>query len=325
MNWRIGGLELAHPVLAAPMAGVTDKAFRLLAREAGAALVYTEMLSARALARESRRTREMLDLSGEQPPVAVQIFGNDPREMAAAARQAEAAGAALVDINMGCPTPKVVKNGDGAALLRDLPRALDIVRACVEAVRVPVTVKMRRGWEEGEEVAPELAAAAEAAGASAVAVHGRFRSQFYQGRADWPAIRRVVEAVRIPVIGNGDVRSPRDAFLLLEETGCRAVMIGRAALGNPWIFGRVARYLERGEEVPPPPPAVRVEMALRHLRLQVRYKGEQVGVRQMRKHLAWYLRGLPGAASLRQQLHRVESLAEAEAVLRSILAEAAGE
>ncbi|WP_018085459.1 tRNA dihydrouridine synthase DusB [Desulfurispora thermophila] len=318
--WKIGQVVISNPVVSAPMAGVTDRAFRLLARRAGAGLLYTEMVSDQALLYGSSRTDKILDMAGEPPPLSVQIFGSHPEYMAEAAAIVEARGATIIDINMGCPTPKIVKNGEGAALLRQPELAERIVRAVVRAVRVPVTVKMRIGWDDQHIVAVEFARMLQDAGASAVAVHGRTREQFYSGQADWQAIARVKRALSIPVIGNGDVRSPQDALAMLRETGCDAVMIGRASMGNPWIFRDTVHYLRTGEVLPPPSWRERLEVALQHLYLLVESKGEYIGVREMRKHAAWYVRGLRGAARLREELNRAETLQQMEQILRSALA-----
>ncbi len=320
-----GALTLARPVMLAPMAGVTDLAFRLLAREMGSALVFTEMVSDKALVYRNERTFDMLRLSERERPVAVQIFGSDPETMArAAALVQERAQPDLIDINMGCPTQKIVKNGEGAALMRDPARARDIVAAVVEASRVPVTVKIRKGWDALHANAPEFAQVLVAAGVSAITVHGRTRDQFYSGAADWGAIREVKLAVDVPVIGNGDVRSPEDAARMLAETGCDAVMIGRAALGNPWIFREVAAYLESGERLPPPGPDERLEVAVRHLDMLVELFGERSAVLQMRKHAAWYVRGTTGASQARVRINSAGTRDEMVDALRSCLAPGAG-
>lgn len=300
------------------MAGITDKAFRLLAREMDCALAFTEMISAQALLFGSRKTLEMLDIEGESP-VAVQLFGSRPGDLARAARLVAAAGADIIDLNMGCPTPKIVKNGEGAALMRDPRLAGEIVAAVVDAVTLPVTVKMRRGWDADSPDAVEVAYAVVDAGASAVMVHGRYRSEFYSGRADWGVIRAVKEAVDVPVIGNGDVWTAPDARRMLDETGCDGVMIGRAARGNPWIFREAVHYLATGGQLPPPSGAERVAMALRHLDLLVRYKDEDTAVLQMRKHASWYTRGLPHAARLRERLQRADTVAELRTLIQMVL------
>lgn len=315
----IGGVRLKNPVVAAPMAGVTDRAYRILAREAGCALTCTEMVSDQALLYGSPRTALILEHSGEAGPLAVQIFGSRPDYMAAAAEMVAGGGADIIDINMGCPTPKIVRNGEGAALMKDPQLAAAIVAAVVRRVNIPVTVKMRRGWDETSVNAVELARRVEAAGAAAVAVHGRTRAQFYSGRADWEIIRRVKQAVKIPVIGNGDVFTPQDARRMLVETGCDAVMIGRASLGNPWIFSRTVHYLETGELPPLPEPEEKLHTALRHLDLLVELKGERVAVWEMRKHAAWYLKELRGAARMRERINQAPALEELRGLLKEFL------
>lgn len=311
----IGAVILDNPVVLAPMAGVTDLPFRTLAREMGCGLVYTGMISDRGLVHGNAETRRLLSISPRERPVGVQIFGSEPAIMARAAEIAVAAGADLVDINMGCPVPKVVKGGAGAALMRDPRSACRVVEAVAAVVSVPVTVKLRKGWDEAGANAVEVARAVVEAGARAVTVHGRTRDQFYGGRADWAVIARVKEAVDVPVIGNGDVWSPRDAGRVLEETGCDGVMIGRAALGNPWIFRQTVHFLRTGELLPPPTPVERVKMALRHLEGLVAFRGEYRGVREMRKHAAWYMKGLPGASRVRERCFRAETAGELSGIL----------
>lgn len=318
MAFKIGAVDIPNRVVAAPMAGVSDRAFRDLAREMGCGLTYTEMISAQALIHGSANTARLLDIAGEHP-VSVQLFGADPGVLARAARLVVEAGADVVDLNMGCPTPKIVKCGEGAALMREPNRAGEIVAAVAAAVSVPVTVKMRKGWAEGDPDAVQLARAVVSAGAAAVAVHGRLRADFFGGQADWDIIRAVKEAVPVPVIGNGDIRSGRDAARMLAVTGCDAVMIGREARGNPWIFRNVLCYLETGREPPPPTREERVAMALKHFDLLLRYKGEARAVLEMRKHLAWYTRGLPGAARLRERLHAADSAAAVRALAAGIM------
>ena len=303
---RIGDLKLENPVVLAPMAGVTDLPFRLLIKEQGCGLVCGEMVSAQALVYGSRNTFALLATDPRERPVSIQLFGSDPETMARAAAILATYPVDIIDINMGCPVPKVVKNGEGAALMRDPERAARIVRAVVEAVKLPVTVKMRRGWAEGEENAPELAMLCAEAGAAAVAVHGRYRQQFYSGNADWAVIRKVKAAVPVPVIGNGDLFCAADALRMREETGCDGVMLGRGVLGNPWLVRETVAALV-GAPVPPP-PTVRERFALirRHLTAQVAFCGEERGIKEMRKHLAWYLKGFPGAARARQQLNEID-------------------
>lgn len=309
VSLKLGSLTLSPPVLAAPMAGFTDKIFRQILREAGAALTYTEMISAQGLYYKNQATWALMDLKGEEGRVAVQLFGREPEIMAWAAREAVRAGALLVDINMGCPVPKVVRNGEGAALMKDPLRAEAIVAAVAEAISpVPVTVKMRKGWDDTEVNAVEVAQRVAEAGARAVTIHGRTRDQFYSGAADWEIIKEVKEAVSIPVIGNGDIFTPGDALRMLETTGCDGIMIGRGALGNPWLFGQI-RALLSGQPLPPPPtPEERLNMALRHLRYTVEAKGEERGVKEMRKHLSLYLKGLPHAARIREAINKEGSL-----------------
>lgn len=312
---RIGQVSLANAVISAPMAGVTDKAYRILAQEAGCGLVCTEMVSDQALLYGNPKTCSMLNLSGEVGPLSVQIFGSNPLYMAQAAEIAESRGADLIDINMGCPAPKIVKNGEGAALMKNLRLAAEIVRAVVQRVRVPVTVKMRKGWDEHTVNAVELAQSLADLGVAAFAVHGRTRAQFYSGQADWQIIAAVKGAVSVPVIGNGDIRCPEDALAMLEQTGCDGVMIGQAALGNPWIFTRTVHFLRTGVTLPEASSLERLEMVLRHLDLLITYKGERIAVREMRKHAAWYTKGLSGAAKMRNCINRAENKMELQKIL----------
>jgi len=314
MAWKLAHLTLDTPVVLAPMAGVTNVAFRVLARRLGASLIYTEMVSADGIVRRNPQARQFLVLDPAEHPVALQIFGNDISVLAEAARIVEAeTDADIIDVNLGCPAPKVVKNLAGAAWLREPRRVEALFRALTDAVRLPVTAKIRLGWDERSITAVEVALAVETGGGAAVAVHARTRAQGYSGQADWSWIRRVREAVSIPVIGNGDVRSPEDAKRMLEETGADAVMIGRAALGNPWILHRTAHYLQTGELLPEPTAEKRIALAREHLARLVALKGEAQAVREMRRHLAWYLKGLPQAARLREEAVRVQSLADVEA------------
>lgn len=318
---KIGAAVLDGWCALAPMAGVSDLAYRVIARRMGAALVTTEMVSSRGLHHRNEKTWEMMKLDPSEHPVSLQLFGNDPDVMAEAALCAEKAGADMVDVNMGCPMLKVVKNGDGSALMKDVPRAAAIVRAMVRAVSIPVTVKMRIGWSRASLNAPELAMAVEEAGAAAVTVHGRTKEELYSGRADWGEIRRVAEAVSIPVWGNGDVTDGPSAKALMEETGCAGVAVGRAAWGNPWIFREVNAYLERGEILPPPTREERLSMAEEHLRGLVAEKGEYIAVREMRAHASHYFHGLPRATALRREIMRAESEAAFLALLESYKAE----
>lgn len=304
----IGGIQLEHPVVMAPMAGVTDLPFRLIARELGAALVYSELVSAKGICYGNRKTLKLLETDPAERPVGLQIFGGEAAVMVEAARHVAERRPDLLDINMGCPVPKITRNDEGCALMLDPQRAGRMVRAVVEAVDLPVTVKIRKGWDDNHVTAPEVARELERAGVAAIAIHGRTREQFYTGRADWGIIRLVKQAVDVPVIGNGDVFTPQDAARMLEETGCDAVMIGRACLGDPWIFRRVVQYLETGELLPPPSPRDKLMMAVRHLRMAVGFKGEFTAVREMRRPIAWYLKGVPRANRLKQLVQRLDSV-----------------
>lgn len=307
---QIGSLKLANPVISAPMSGVSDKAFRLIAEEFGCGLVCTEMISVNALAYNNEKTKSMFDLTGERGPTCVQIFGSDPARMAAAAEQVARDGADVVDINMGCPAPKVVKNLEGCALMTDIPLCRTIIDAVVKTIDIPVTVKMRKGWDENSVNAVELAKTAESCGAAAVTVHGRTRSQFYTGKADWSIIAKVKRAITIPVIGNGDLKEPQDALAMMERTGCDGVMIGRGALGNPWLFGRTVHFLKTGEILPGPDSRGKIDMAARHLRMARECKSEDRAVREMRKHVAWYLKGLRESARVREQVNHAVTISD---------------
>lgn len=299
---KIGNIELNGWACLAPMAGVSDLAYRVIAKKMGASLTTAEMVSAKGLYYRNEKTKEMLKIDSDEHPVALQLFGSDPDIMAWGAKIMEQAGPDFIDINMGCPMQKVVKNGDGSALMKNIPLAAAVIRAMVKAVHTPVTVKMRLGWSRDTLNAVELAQAAEEAGAAAITVHGRTREDFYTGKADWKEIQKVVDAVKIPVIGNGDVTDGKSAKDLMEETGCAAVAIGRAAWGNPWIFREVNTYLETGETIPPPSWEMRLQMARRHLHGLCLEKGEYAAVREMRAHASRYFHGLPKATALRQEI-----------------------
>ena len=314
---KIGEVSIPNKVFLAPMAGITDKAFRIIAREHGCGLVYTEMISAKALTYKNVRTKTLIDLQGEEPPLAVQLFGCEPKTMAEAAKIVAAEGAQLIDINMGCPVPKVVKNGEGSALLKNPQLAVEIVRAVVSAVSVPITVKIRSGWDMESLIAVSFAEKMENAGVRAIAVHGRTREQFYSGRADWGIIKQVKAAVMIPVIGNGDIWSAQDAGKMLEETGCDGVMLGRGVCGNPWLISQVCHYLEKGEVLLPPNPEEKIKGALRHLELILKLKGENLGLKEMRKHLVWYLKGMPHTAALKEVIFRTEKAEEVRELLEA--------
>jgi tRNA-dihydrouridine synthase B len=318
---KIGSVLLKNPAILAPMAGVTDPPFRAMVKGFGPGLICGEMVSAMALHYQSDKTREMIGIDKGEKPISIQIFGSCPQIMAEAARFIEAEGADLIDINMGCPVPKVVKSGEGAALLMNLPLAETIIREVVNSVKIPVTVKFRLGWDRDRIVAPELARIAEEQGAAAVALHARTREQFYQGNADWSYITELKRKVRIPVIGNGDVDSPEAAKAMLEQTGCDGVMIGQAALGRPWLFGRVVRYLETGHLFPDPPLSEQFRLIEKHLQLQTVYSGEQRGLLEMRKHLSWYIKGMPGAAKMRDKVNTIMTLGELKQALREFESE----
>jgi tRNA-dihydrouridine synthase B len=303
----IGGVAFPNALVLAPLSGITNLPFRRIAREHGAGMVVSELVSSNGLVMASRRTLRYLLTHPDERPAVMQIFGDDPDCMARAAAIARDAGAEVIDLNIGCPVRKVVKRGAGCALMRDLPRAARLIRAVVGAVEVPVTVKIRAGWSRAEVNAPAFAAMAEAEGVRAVTVHGRTREDMFTGRADRDVIRRTVEAVSIPVIGNGDVASPEDAAAMLDETGCAGVMIGRAAQGNPWIFNDILTAWRTGRRPPAPTPAERGAVIRRHLDLLAAHAGEDQAVREMRKHVCWYTKGLPEGARFRAEIQAVRT------------------
>ncbi len=318
MAVMIGDVGIDGRTVLAPLAGVTDRSFRLLCREQGASLAVTEMVSARGLAEGSERSSRFLDFDEAEHPISVQIFGSEPEEMADGARVVEERNPDLIDINCGCPVKKIVNRNAGSALLKDLPKLGRIISSMCRAVSVPVTLKIRSGWHDATE-AMEVAKVAEDAGAAAIAVHGRTREARFSGDAAWDVIREVRDAVAIPVIGNGDARAPVSASKMINETGCDLVMIGRWAMGNPWLFRRTETFLETGELLPEPSVSERVAMAIRHLRISIQVKGVIAGVREMRGHLAAYVKGMPGAASLRQELMTQDDPDKVEEILRGFL------
>ena len=307
MKLTIGDVELENNLILAPMAGVTDLPFRILCKEQGCGLMYTEMVSAKAILYKNRNTKPLMEVHEEERPVALQLFGSDPEIVSSIAAQVEDGPYAFIDINMGCPVSKVVNNGEGSALMKNPRLVEELLSALVKRVKKPVTVKFRKGFNDDSVNAVEIAKIAESCGVSAVAVHGRTREQFYSGKADWDIIRQVKEAVKIPVIGNGDIFTPEDAKRMLEETGCDGLMIARGAKGNPWIFSRTLHYLETGELLPPPDRNQIKETLLRHAQLQIQFKGEYLGIREMRKHLAWYTAGLPHSSALRNDVNQAET------------------
>lgn len=319
MKLKIGNVVLDNNLILAPMAGVTDLPYRLICREMGCGMVVTEMVSAKAILYRNKNTRALLEVKEEERPAAVQLFGSDPDILGEIAAQIEEGPYDMIDLNMGCPVPKIVNNGEGSALMKDPKKVEKILSSMVRHVKKPVTAKFRKGFTEETANAVEIARIAESCGVAAVAVHGRTREQYYSGKADWKIIRQVKEAVKIPVIGNGDVFKPEDAKRMLDETGCDGVMIARGAKGNPWIFKRTAHYLETGELLPGPDVEEIKAMILRHGKLLVQYKGEKTAMREMRKHMAWYTAGLPHSASLRNEINQVETLQEMGQLLESRL------
>lgn len=312
---KIGGIELKNNLILAPMAGVADLPFRMVCHAFGAGLSYTEMVSAKALGFENEKTFRLMNT--EKLPTAVQLFGSEPDTVAAAVPIAERAGL-FIDINMGCPAPKITGNGEGSALMRDPSRAKAVIEAAVGAATKPVTVKLRAGWDAEHINAPLLARLAQEAGAAAVTVHGRTREQFYSGASNRSVIRRVREEVSVPLIANGDVASPEDAVSLMEETGADGVMIGRGSQGRPWIFAQTAEYMAHGSYTEPSPEE-KIAVAIRHIALIVEYKGEYVGVREARKHAAWYVRGARGAAALRAEINSAETLEKMTEIMKKAI------
>lgn len=316
---KLGKHIMQKPVIMAPMAGITDKAFREIIYHLGGKYSVTEMISDKALLHNNSKTIKMLDLDGEPEPRIVQIFGSDPDTMAKAARMVVEHGADIIDLNMGCPTPKIVRNGEGAALLRDLSLAEEIARRVVMAVDIPVTAKMRLGWSLNEISAPELASRLEAVGISMLTVHARTREQFYSGKADWEYIRLIKERIRIPLIGNGDITTPEDANKMIELTGCDGVMIGRGALGNPWLIGQTQRFLDKGELTElEPDNKERLHVLLLHFEKVLKYKGKRIGVNEIRKHASWYIKGIRNAADYRNVLMKSQDPEEIKSIFRSV-------
>lgn len=307
---KIGNVTLDNKVFLSPMAGVTDLPFRLICKEQDCGMLYTEMINAKALCYDDKNTKKMLKIEEEEHPVAVQIFGSDPEFMGGAAEILNEYQNEILDINMGCPAPKVIKNGDGSALMKNPKLAEEVLKSVVKKSKKPVTLKIRKGWDDNSVNAVEIAKIAEASGISALAIHGRTREQYYSGTADWDIIAEIKKNIEIPVIGNGDVFEVEDAINMINKTNCDAIMIGRGAQGNPWIFKRINHYMKTGEILPGPTCEEKINTALKHLKLAVEEHGEYVAVREMRKHIAWYLKGLRGSARLRDEINKIESYEE---------------
>ena len=315
---QIGNVTLENNLILAPMAGVSDLPFRLLCREQGAGLVCMEMVSAKAILYKNRNTEELLTIDSKEHPVSLQLFGSDPDIISEIAKQIEERPFDILDQNMGCPVPKVVNNGDGSALMKNPRLAGEIIEKTARAIKKPLTVKIRKGFDDAHVNAVELAHIAQESGAAAVAVHGRTREQYYAGHADWDIIRQVKEAVSIPVIGNGDIRTPEDVAAMAEQTGCDGYMIARGAEGNPWIFRQILHYFDTGEHLARPDFSEVTEMLLRHAKMQIDCKGDYTGIREIRKHAAWYTAGYRNSSKLRGRINEVENYEQLEALFREV-------
>ena len=308
---KIGDVELENNLILAPMAGVTNLPFRVICKEFGPGLVCTEMASAKAMFHNDQKTKRLFNTEGEKRPISFQLFGSDEESMEYATKYMNEF-ADIIDINMGCPAPKVVKNGDGSKLLLDLDKAKSIMETVVKSAKVPVTLKIRKGWDKDHIVAVEVAKIAEEVGISAITVHGRTRSEYYTGKADWDIIKKVKESVKIPVIGNGDVVDEESAYRMFETTGVDGIMIGRGSFGNPWIFRNIKHYLETGEKLPPPSNEEKLKVIEKHIELAVEEKGEEVAVKELRKHISWYTKNLKNSSEFRAMMNKIESKDELE-------------
>ncbi len=306
---KIGNVELENNLILAPMAGVTNLPFRIVCKDYGAGMVCTEMASAKAMFHNDQKTKRLFNTEGEKRPISFQVFGSELESMAYAVKYMSDF-ADIIDINMGCPAPKVVKNGDGSKLLLDLKKAQEIIETAVKNSKVPVTVKFRKGWDKENIVAVNIAQIAEQAGASAVTIHGRTRSEFYTGKADWDIIKKVKQSVNIPVIGNGDIVDEESALQMFEQTCVDGIMIGRGSFGNPWIFRNVKHYLETGEKLPQPTNNEKLEVMEKHIELAVKEKGEDVAIKELRKHIAWYTKNLKNSSEFRNSINKVEKKEE---------------
>ena len=317
MSIQIGNVTVEGNLFLGPMAGVTDLPFRILCKEQGADFIYTEMVSAKGILYKNKNTEVLLEVEEKERPVALQLFGADPKIMSEMAKKIEQRNFDVIDINMGCPVPKVVNNGEGSALMKNPKLVGEIVSAMTKILEKPVTVKIRKGFGAEDANAVEIAKVVEDSGGAAVAVHGRTREQYYSGKADWDIIRKVKEAVSIPVIGNGDIFVPEDAKRMLEETGCDGVMLARGVRGNPWLFRQTKTYLAAGKILPKPPIEEVIETIMRHAQMQIAFKGDYIGMREMRKHVAWYTTGYPQSAKLRGKINEIENISDLQYLLEN--------
>ena len=311
---KIGNVKLENNLILAPMAGVTNLPFRVICKEFGPGMVCTEMASSRAMFHNDQKTKRLFNTEGEKRPISFQVFGSDEESMEYATKYMNDF-ADIIDINMGCPAPKVVKNGDGSKLLLDLDKAKSVMETVVKAAKVPVTVKIRKGWDKDHIVAVEVAKIAEEVGVSAITVHGRTRTEFYTGKADWEIIKKVKESVNIPVIGNGDVVDEETAYEMFEKTGVDGIMIGRGSFGNPWIFRNIKYYLETKEKLEPPTNEEKLEVIKKHINLAIEEKGEEIAIKELRKHISWYTKNLKNSSEFRNRMNKIETKKELENIL----------